>query len=199
MYTTMKVWVPAGLGGACSGRSKSCELATNHDIRGSARNIFKYHGFSSERKSKSKTFRHVQNLRRQKAKYWILVLKRKNTCSCGSAYGTNRAKQKSFKQQYLPAAAAASTNRQKCNLSCAPRHSLSKQRRQNEKIALLIRCPLRPTRGRSGEDQDRGGKGSRACSSGSSSISRKQQQQRLQQLLQHRLREAVLLLTAALA
>ena len=120
-------------------------------------------------------------------------VEKNNACSSGSSCGTKQAEQKPCKQQYLPAAAttAASTNRQKGGLSCAPRHSLCKQRRHNEKIALLLRCPLCPKRGPSGEDQERGGKGARACSSSSSSRINHNQQQRFV--------EAALLLAAALA
>ena len=32
LYTTVQVWVPGGLRGACSGRSKSRNLASNHGI-----------------------------------------------------------------------------------------------------------------------------------------------------------------------
>ena len=32
MYTTAQVWVPGGLRGACSGRSKSRNLASDHGV-----------------------------------------------------------------------------------------------------------------------------------------------------------------------
>ena len=103
------------------------------------------------------------------------MLENKNTCSSGRTSLAGRAEVVQAAVPYLqrPAAAVACSKQ-------APRgrstvyptlHSLCRQLRHNEKIALLLRCPLRPKRGRTGKNQKRGGKGACACSSSSSSSS----------------------------
>ena len=48
--------------------------------------------------------------------------------------------------------AAADTNRQTCDPTCAPRHSLRNNAATTRRSALLRLCPRCPKRGRSGED-----------------------------------------------
>ena len=70
--------------------------------------------------------------------------------------------------------AAASTNRQTCDLTCDPRHSLCKQCRHNDKIgppsSSLSYLPENGSERRT--SQERGGKGACACSSSSSACLR---------------------------
>ena len=44
LYTTVQVFVPAGLRGACSGRSKSRDLASNHGIAFRRPRAYQAHG-----------------------------------------------------------------------------------------------------------------------------------------------------------
>ena len=101
------------------------------------------------------------------------------TCSTATAAASCR---RSSKQQPAP-------NRQTCDLTCAPRHSLCKQPRHNENIApsssSLSYLPEKGSQRR--RSRERGGEGARACSCSSSCSSRRKEQQRLQQRLQHRL------------